>query len=244
MKISSIILTHNNEATLKATLESVMFCDEIVVIDDFSSDKTLEIARKFTSKIFQNKLGSNFASQRNFGLSKASNDWVLYVDSDEIVTNKLKNEILNLDFSKNGYFIKRQNKFLGKHLKYGEWGDIYLLRLANKTKGKFVRQVHEYWDIKGETSNLKNVMLHKQSKSLSEFIKNINNYSLIHSIELENEAKNASFLKIIIWPFLKFGKNFLVKKGYLDGTPGFVIALLMSFHSFLAWSNVWIKKQH
>jgi len=223
-------------------LKSIDFCDQIIIIDDFSSDSTLKIARKYAVEIFKRKLDDDYASQRNFGISKAKNDFVLFVDSDEQVSKKLAREIVNLKSSKiNGYFIKRQNFLLNKHLKYAEWGDTSLLRLANKKTGKFKRKVHEYWDIKGETCELKNVLYHKQTKNITNYLTDINKYSSLHSNELDKEHKKAYFYKIIFMPLAKLINNLFLKRGFLDGTEGLIMAILMSFHSFLAWTTLWLN---
>lgn len=246
MKISCVILTKNNQNTLPECVKSVQFCDEIVIIDDFSTDGTLKIAKKYTKKIFKRQLNNNYAAQRNFGLSKARNDLVLFIDSDEELSSNLRKEIKNLDLSKNidGYYIRRQNFLFNKHLKHGEWGDIYLLRLANKNSGNFKRKVHEYWDINGKLEKLNSVLYHRQAFSLASFIKKLNLYSTLHSIELAKEHKKANVVKIIFWPIFKFVNNFFVKRGFLDGVEGFVMAIFMSFHSFLSWTKLWMSQKN
>ena len=159
--ISSVVLTHNAEATIAKTLGSLTWCEEILIIDDGSTDNTLSITRKLTSKIFKHPLDNDFAAQRNFGLSKAKNEWVLFIDSDEIVSPALAKEIREIAAPRQlagtrndntvGYFIKRRDIMWGRELRHGEQGRMKLLRLAKRDTGKWIRPVHEVWDIKCAT---------------------------------------------------------------------------------------------
>ncbi len=242
--ISVIVLTKNEENRIEKCIKCSLFFDEIVVVDDFSVDKTVKLLKKFRNrkiKIYKRKLNENFAAQRNFGMSKAHGDWIMFIDADEIVSKSLAKEILQS--TKNevfvGFYIKRRDYLLGKELLYGETGKIKLLRLAKRNSGKWRRSVHEFWDIRGETRELEHPILHYSHQELSGFIEDVNRYSTIHASELAKEGKKTSLTKIIIWPIGKFFVNYIVKLGFLDGTMGFIMAVMMSFHSFLAWSKLW-----
>jgi glycosyltransferase involved in cell wall biosynthesis len=255
MEISCVILTRNEEVNLPACLKSVDFCDEIILVDDFSNDRTAEIIQnlkvkdqKFNSKIktFQRSLNEDFAAQRNFGLLKAGGDWVLFVDADERVTPNLKKEILSAVKNKkgiDGYFFKRSDFLWGKKLKYGEPGRVKLLRLARAGTGKWRRPVHEVWQVAGKTRVLTTPLLHYPHQSLDEFIENINDFSTLHAEANYREAKRSTLAKIIVWPTGKFVYNYVILLGFLDGTRGFVHAMFMSLHSFLAWGKLWKIKQ-
>ena len=244
MNISAVILTKNEEKNIGECIHGLTFCEEIVVIDDYSSDKTVEIARGLRAKVFQRSLDGNFAAQRNFGLEKAANKWVLFIDADERVSKGLKDEIekevsvLNNPYL--GYFVKRDDYIFGKKLNYGETASVRLLRLARKSAGKWARDVHEVWDVRGKTKILKNSLWHYPHQTLREFIKDINFQSDLHAEANYKEGKSSNLAKIVIWPKGKFFYNYLFKLGFLDGTEGFVLALIMSFHSFLSWSKLWI----
>ena len=121
MNISAVILTKNDQDTIKKVLESVSFCSQVLVIDDDSSDDTASIAKKMGAQVYKRKLDNNLAKQRNFGLKKAKHDWVLFIDSDELVTQELKQEIRDVlpDTEKQGFYIPRKDMFLGKKLKHG-----------------------------------------------------------------------------------------------------------------------------
>jgi glycosyltransferase involved in cell wall biosynthesis len=259
IKLTAIILAKNEEENIKKCLESIKFCDEILVIDDNSTDKTVEIIQnskgksqnyKSKVKILKRHLNGDFAGQRNFALRQAQGQWVLFIDSDEIVSEALASEIVNYKLSitnYSGFYIKRKDFWKGKEIKYGETGNIKLLRLARKNAGQWIRPVHEAWDVKGSASRrigiLKNSILHYPHPTLREFINEINQYSTLHAKSNLREGKKSSIWKIIFWPKGKFIYNWIFKLGFLDGTEGFIIALMMSFHSFLAWSKAWLSKE-
>lgn len=262
MKISCLILTKNEEENISDCIRSVMFCDEIIIIDDNSTDNTVKIAKKLGVKVYRRNMNKDYASQSNFALAKANNEWTLMIDADERVTKKLKREIQltvmpDIDPASQtdkiphqvrddniaAYRIPRQDFFLGKKLNYGETGGAYVTRLVNKNKAKWERRVHPKLKVNGQIGILKNPILHYPHNSVSEFVESVNRWSSWHALSLSEERKSSYFLKIIFWPFGKFLKNYLLKKGYLDGTYGFVHAILMSFHSFLAWSELWLKEK-
>jgi len=246
MKISAVILTKNEEENISECIKSLNFCSEIIVIDDKSSDRTVEIAKSLGAKVYERELGEDFSAQRNFGLKKATNEWVLFIDADERVPEKLASEIAKIIKQKSdfyGYYIKRQDVIWRKKLKHGEFGSIKLLRLARVDSGKWVRKVHEYWIIQGKVGSLENALMHYPHSTLKEFIADVNWQSDLHAEENAKEGKISSLYKIVFYPKLKFLNNWIIKKGFLDGTEGFVAALIMSFHSFLAWSKLWIKQR-
>ncbi len=247
MNISAIILTKNEGKNLGECIRALTFCEEIIVIDDYSSDETVEIARGLGAKVFQRSLDGNFAAQRNFGLEKATNKWVLFIDADERVSHELKEEMEKEVPAPNnshlGYFLKRDDYFFGKKLKFGETASVSLLRLARKSAGKWMRSVHEVWEVQGRTKTLKNPLEHYPHQSLREFINDINFHSGLHAEANHQEGKHSSLVKILFWPKLHFFKNYFLRLGFLDGTEGFVLALMMSLHSFLAWSKLWLDER-
>src|SRR3990167_1565394 len=247
MDLSAVILAKNEEENILQSIESVNFCDEIIVIDDYSKDKTTEIARNHGANVFRRRLNNDFASQRNFGLQKAKGEWVLFLDADERVSENLKKEILHLigtpKSGYSGFFLKRKDVIFGKEVNHGEMGSLKLLRLAKKGSGFWKRSVHESWNVKGKTLTLANSIYHYPHQNLREFIDSVNYFSSLHALSNRREGKNSSLVKIILWPLGHFIKNWIFKKGFLDGTLGFVMAMFMSFHSFLAWSKLWLLQK-
>jgi len=250
--ISAVILTKNEEQNIKKCLESIKWCDEIIIVDDKSSDKTIEIAKKYKAAIYTNPLNDNFSKQRNFGLSKAKNDWILFVDSDEVISDALAFEISNIinqltdqELSKfNGFFIKRMDFIWGKELVHGESGNIKLLRLAKKGQGEWIGKVHEEWKIKGKIGILINPIIHYPHPTISEFLEEINFYTSLKAKELHSQKVKAYWWSIIFFPIGKFTLNYFLKKGFLDGAHGLVFAITMSFHSFLVRAKLRIMNKN
>ena len=238
--ISAVILTKNEERNIQRCLKNLQWCDEIIIVDDYSTDKTLNKIKG--CKVFKRRLNGNFAEQRNFGLSKAKGDWVLFVDADEVVTKELQKEIVTrIKYSKRaGFYLRRKDVFLGKELNYGETGNTKILRLARRNSGKWKRKVHEFWEIEGETCDLPSPIIHYHDMKLTDFLSKINYYSEIHAKENVKAGKKSNLWRIIFYPLGKFSVNYFLKLGFLDGTPGFIMAAMMSFHSFLSWSRVWM----
>lgn len=242
--ITAIVLTKNEGKNIAKCLATLRFCNEVIVVDEYSTDKTVEIARRYGARIFQRHLKEDFAAQRNFGLSKVKGDWVLFVDSDERVTAALAAEIKKQTAGAPpvGFYIKRRDFIWDRELKHGEPGNVKLLRLAEKNAGLWKRVVHEVWDVQGKTQTLENPLTHYPHKTLREFLIDVDRYSTMHAKELRGEGIRSNLGKIFIWPAGKFLDNWILKLGFLDGTQGFLVAAMMSLHSFLAWSKLWLMR--
>lgn len=238
--ISAVVLTKNEGKNIRRCIKGLQWCDEIIIIDDYSTDKTLNLVKR--CRAFKRRLNGDFAGQRNFGLTKAKGDFVLFIDADEVVSKELQKEIITrTKYSKcSGFYLKRKDVFWGKELNYGETGNTKLIRLGRKNAGKWRRKIHEFWDIKGERCELSSPIIHYHNESLSNLIEKINYYSGIHAKENIKEGKKSNLLKIIFYPLGKFFVNYFLKLGFLDGTRGFIMAAVMSIHSFLSWSKVWM----
>ena len=241
-KISAVVIAKNEENSLVDCIEALRFCDEIIAIDDYSTDRTLEITKSLKVSVFQHHLNSDFSKMRNFGLEKSTGDWVLFVDADERISNDLQKEIVEKiqEESIDGFFIPREDVIWGRKLKYGEAGNIKLLRLGRRTKGKWKGKVHEVWDIKGKIDYLKNPIVHYPHQTLTEFLDEINAYSSIRAEELFKEKKEVKGRDIIFYPLGKFFVNYFFKRGYQDAVPGLLYAILMSFHSFLVRGKLYL----
>ncbi len=241
--ISAVILTKNEEENIVDCIESVLWCDEIVVIDDFSIDRTVELAKRSKAKVFQRTLDNDFAAQRNFGLEQTKGDWVFFLDADERVNNTLQKEILyktTKDGVIQGFYCKRRDFIWGKELLHGEIAHVRLLRLAKKNAGKWKGNVHEVWKVKGKKKTFDNALLHYPHKTLNLFLREINRYSKLRAEELYRQGKSIAAWQILLYPKVKFIQNYFFRLGFLDGIPGLLVALLMSFHSFLVRSKLWL----
>lgn len=179
---------------------------------------------------------TDYARERNILLAKSKATWVFFVDSDETVTEKLKKEIakwLNGQMVNkyNGFYVYRKNYLLGQYV-----GTDKIIRLGKKGKGQWTRRVHETWQIEGKVGELNNPLIHNTARNLHEFIDKINNYSTLHAKENLENKKRSNILKIVFFPIFKFIQSIVIGRG-------FVMSMLQSFHSFLAWSKQWTRQQ-
>lgn len=247
--ISVIVITKNEEKNILDCLESVLWADEIIIVDDNSDDRTIEVVKNLFNKrikIYSKALDGDFASQRNYALSKATKKWVFFLDADERVTSKLREEINEFliehvkNANINGFYIKRKDIMWGKELKHGETGDIKLLRFAKKGAGIWKGKVHEVWEVDGNTSEMEGNIIHFPHQTIDEFLSEINFYTTLRAKELYENKIEGSIKNIILYPKGKFIKNYFVKLGFLDGIEGFIFAIFMSLHSFLVRGKLWL----
>lgn len=256
--ISAVVLTKNEEKNIGDCLDSLKCCEEIVVVDDYSTDNTIKRFKnpakkagrydlRFKNlKIYKRHLNGDFATQRNYGLKHARGNWVFFVDDDERVSSQLREEIITMFKSAkvkkfNGFYLKRNDFFGGRWLKHGETAKVLLLRLARRGAGEWRGKVHECWKVKGKIGELKNPLLHYPHPTITEFLYQINYYSDLRAEELYSKGIRSSLFQIIGYPLAKFFQNWIVRLGFLDCQPGFIMAMMMSWHSFLVRSKLYLK---
>lgn len=248
-QISAVVLTKNEEKNIIDCLEALKFAEEIIIIDDNSTDRTRDLIEVFEKthakvKLFTRSLDGDFSLQRKFGVEKTKNDWVMFVDADEIISPELSTEIKErISDEYSGFLIPRRDFMWGKELIHGETGRTKLLRLFNKNKGSLRGKVHETWETKSEVGLLINPIKHYPHPTISEFLREINFYTDLRAQELKEKGIKANALSIILYPKAKFVTNYFLKLGILDGTAGLVHAILMSFHSFLVRGKLWLLWQ-
>lgn len=240
--LTAIILTHNEEKNISRCLESLKFCDAILVVDDNSTDATVKLAKKLGVKVVSHSLNDDYSAQRNWAIDQVKTPWVLFIDADEVVPAKLGEEITSAikKVEYKGFKIPRTDFMWGKKLLHGDVGGVSLLRLARRGAGQWQGAVHETWKIEGNVGTLKNSLAHYPHQNMAEFLQHINNYSSIRARELHDSGKHANLLQIIFHPFFKFLYLYLISLGFLDSTPGFVHAMTMAFYSFLVRGKLWM----
>ncbi len=246
--ITAVILTKNEENNIVDCLESVLFCDKTLVLDDESTDNTVRLAELKGAKVIKKSLGMDFSHQRNFALSHVKSGWVLFLDADERITKELREEIVGralLHGKTDGYFIQRKDKLFGKVLNHGEVGNKFFLRFAKYNAGKWEGKVHEVWKVEGKTGKLSNFIIHEPHKTIKEFLSEINFYTTLRAEELSYKNVKSSAFSILLYANLKFIKVYFLKLGILDGMPGLQLSLMMSFHSFLTRAKLYLlQKSH
>lgn len=248
-KLSVVISAFNEEKNIKDCLESVKWTDEIVLIDNTSTDKTLEIAKRYTDKIFIRPNNPMLNINKNFGFEKATGEWILNLDADERVTEELKKEIQRTIGQLNnrtidGFWIPRKNIIFGKWIRHTGWYPDHQLRLFRRGKGRFAeKHVHEMLAVEGEIGYFKGHLLHLNYTTVSQFL-----YKL-SQIYTPNEAQNIlDSGKKLVWqdalkmPSQEFFHRFFIREGWKDGLHGLVLSLLMAFYYLVVFTQVWEKQ--
>lgn len=247
-RLSLLLLTHNESRNLENNFTWLKKCPaikEIIVVDDNSTDNTIEIAKNLGSKhrqvkIITHNLNQDFATQRNYGISQAKYNWIFCLDADEQPTTKLIRFLNHFDKHQyKNYSFKRQDIFLGKKLNHGENAFLNFTRLFNKNYGKFTGQVHETWSSSKETKKTDLIIQHYSHQTVKAFVQKINFYTDIRSQEMYSQGIKVNIYQIIFFPIGKFIEDYLFKLGFLDGTAGIIMALCMSFHVFLNKAKLW-----
>lgn len=247
-KISAVISVHNGEEKLDKCLKSLKFCNEIVVVDHESTDKTLEIAKKYTKKIFSQKNDPlSIDLQKNYGFTKATSEWILSIDADEEVSDELGHEIEHLlgDDLRNidGFYIPRKNFIFGKWIEHSGWYPDLQLRLFRKEKGRFTKKhVHEQLELDGKSSALKEHLIHSNYSSIDQFIKKTIQYAPNEAEEIIKNKYNFTHLDVIRFPIREFLSRFFAREGYKDGIHGLVLSIFMAFYHFLIFVYIWEKR--
>lgn len=187
---------------------------------------------------------TDFSHARNEQLKKVTTPWVLFLDQDEILSHELKEEIDNLlrqpNIQFSAYKLKRVDTFMGRVLKHGETGHASFVRLAKKDWGKWEGKVHEKWVGNSRVGELKGNIIHTPHQSLSTFINKIDTYSTLAARDRFDHGVHSSIGHIIFYPLLKFKLNYILKLGFLDGVPGLIHAIIMSWHSYLTWTKLYL----
>lgn len=242
-KLSVLIITLNEERYIKSLLENIDFADEIIVIDSFSKDKTVEIIKSFNNvKLIQNQF-INFTSQRNFALDHAKNDWILFIDADEIITPKLKVEILSTINNKDAasaYLIYRTFMFKNKKLNFSGWQTDKIFRLFNKSACRYNedRMVHEKLIVKGKIAVLKNKIIHFSYISYQEYKLKMKKYGILKANEKIKNGQKPVQLLLFFHPIYTFLYQYLIRLGFLDGIRGVIICYLNAYSIFIRYKEI------
>ncbi|NOZ64324.1 MAG: glycosyltransferase family 2 protein [Caldiserica bacterium] len=243
--ISGVVLTFNSQLTIEKCLAGLSeVCKEIVVVDSFSTDDTLKIVEGYTDKIFQRKF-KHYGDQLNWAMEKATGDFILVLDSDEELSNTLKEEIRKeiggkVNFA--AYSIPRLSKFMGKWMRFSWRGDR-VVRLFKKGVACYKdRELGSSPEISGKVGKFKGNILHYPYRDLSHYLEKLNYYTTRAAEEMQKQGKRASILDLLLRPAWKFFKMYILKGGVFDGIPGLILSCLSSFYVYLKYAKLWEKK--
>jgi glycosyltransferase involved in cell wall biosynthesis len=240
-KISAIIPTLNEEIHIADAIKSVRFADEIIVIDSFSSDRTIEIAEKMNVKIIKRTF-DDFSSQKNFAIAQAAHDWIYVLDADERITEEVKAEILAaVKDPKNfiGFYVRRTFYFCGKKVNYSGFQRDKVMRLFLKEHCKYVGLVHEKVATKGRIGFFKNKIDHFSYRNYDHYISKMNHYAAIRAEELHRQGKKVTIYHVIIKPAARFFIHYILRLGFLDGFTGLLVAKTQAYGVLTRYIKLW-----
>jgi glycosyltransferase involved in cell wall biosynthesis len=243
-QISACITAGNEEKNIRRCLQSVTWADEIVVVDSFSTDRTVEICREFTNKVHQHAwLG--YIGQKNLIKDLAQGPWILFVDADEEISPALRDEI-QAEFRNgscdryDGFMFPRVVRHLGRWITHGDWYPDMKLRLFRKNKGTCGgREPHDRTTVAGPIKRLKGYMYHYTYDNLSDQLVTLNNFSSISADCWAEDGRTFRVHDLVFRPFLRFLRCYFLKRGFLDGLPGFIIATTVGFGTFIKYAKLW-----
>jgi len=247
INITAIIPTYNEEKRVEKALQSVQFADEIIVVDSFSSDDTIEIANKYATKVIQHEY-VNPSAQKNWIIPQAKHNWIILLDADEWITSELKNEIIsmyNSGFTKDAYWIHRSNFFMGKRIKYSGWQNDRVIRLFNKSCKYNNKQVHE--EIVTNDKNighLKYKLDHNTYTSIDNYVIKLNRYAQWQAEDYNLKMGKVTPLHLLAKPAFRFFIHYIVKLGILDGVPGLTISLLQAYAVGMRYVKLWLLRRN
>ena len=245
-KLSVIIITRNEEKKIRRCLNALRWVDEIVIIDQSSTDSTAQICREYTSDLFIVPPKGYCEPDRKVAVEKTRNSWILYLDADEVVSPELRAEIesvLSDEKRHNAYYLPRKNIFMDKWIRGSGWYPGYVLRLFKKGYARFSDDIHDDIAPVASYGYLRNPIIHYTCENLEEYIYKMNSYTSI--LAEQNYAKGARIkpvnriLKLIIVPFAYATDKFFLKMGFIDGFHGVMIAFLTFLTVYMMNAKLW-----
>ena len=247
-KVSVVISAYNEEKLLENCLKSVTWADQVIVVDNNSTDDTAKIAKKYADEVYSCPNNLMLNVNKNYGFSKATGDWILSLDADERVTDELKEEITNVVKNDEiaGYWIPRKNIIFGKWIEHTGWYPDYQLRLFRRDRGKFAQKhVHEMVEVKGKTEQLKGHIQHYNYETVDQFFqKLLVVYSHSEADNLLKDGYVFNWKDAIIMPLREFFNRYFAHKGYRDGLHGLVLSLLMGVYHLVVFLRIWEHKKY
>ena len=242
-KLSITIITFNEEKNIRDCLESIKWADEIIVVDSFSTDRTVEICKKYTQKVIQRKW-SGFLKQKKFAQEQATGEWILNLDADERLSpeaaTEIKKEIINSTPDVNGFVFHRQSYYLGRWIKHGGWYPDAKLRLIRKDSGSWHGEsLHEKLVCNGKVKYLKGKILHYVYRDISHQLETVDSFSRISADIWLKKGKRFKLLLLLTKPSISFLTTYIWKGGILDGMPGLIISVITSYYVFLKYAKLW-----
>lgn len=240
MRISATIITRNEERNLPRAIESLRCCDEILVVDSGSTDRTVEIAERYGARVLEANW-RGYAGQKNYASDQAAHDWILSIDADEALSEDLEGEIWAL--KKRGpafdaYTVPRMAQYLGKWILHSGWYPDRKIRLFDRRQARWVGDyVHESVFSQGRVGELEGNLLHYTCQSLTEHLKTMNGYTTLAAEELAARKKRIGYHHLLLAPPWTFFRTYVLQRGFLDGLEGLAIAYMASLYTFMKYAK-------
>ena len=236
------MITYNNARTVGRALESLKWADEIIVVDSFSTDKTVEICQNYSDKIFQRRWPGH-RDQYQYAADLTTHPWIMFLDADEEVSPELAEEVQRElgggAEEVDGFFVYRRTFYLGRWIRYGGWYPDGEIRLYRRNKGRWEGGLHARVVIEGTVRSLKNQYLHYTYRNISDQIQTIDKYSRIAAEDMVKQGERFSLFKLLFHPPFRFIKEYFFKSGFRDGLPGFVIVISTMYYVFIKYAKLW-----
>jgi len=240
VKISATIITFNEERNIARAIESLRCCDEIVVIDSGSNDRTVELATNLGARVIDHAW-AGYASQKNFASDSAANDWILSIDADESLSEALEAEIWQIKKSGpeyDAYTVPRLAQYLGRWILHSGWYPDRKVRLFNRRKAEWAGEyVHEAVQVSGRVGHLQANLLHFTCSSLSEHLKSMDQYTTLAAEQIVAQKKPIGLKNLLLEPGWTFFQSYFLKRGFLDGTEGLAIAHMAAMYNFVKYAK-------
>jgi glycosyltransferase involved in cell wall biosynthesis len=240
MKISATIITFNEERTIARVIESLRCCDEILVLDSGSTDRTVDIATKFGARVVEASW-HGFAAQKNIAAELAVNDWILSLDADESLSEALEAEIWQIKKAGpqfDGYTMPRLAQYLGRWILHSGWYPDRKVRLFDRRKARWVGEyVHESVVVEGRVGHLESNILHFTCSSLSEHLKSMDRYTTLAAEEIVASKRSVTLVDLLINPPWTFFRTYFLKFGFLDGNEGLTIAFMAALYNYVKYAK-------
>jgi glycosyltransferase involved in cell wall biosynthesis len=241
--VSAIVVCFNEEERIGDCLESLRWCDEIVVVDSFSTDRTPEICRGYTDRFIQREW-SGYRDQKAFAHSQATKDWVFLVDSDERVTAELRNEVEDALVQDSGryagYAVPRLVHYLDRWWRRGGWYPDYDVRLFRRDRGTWGgSEPHEKILVDGAVRRLRNPLHHYSYRNIEDHLQRINRFTSISSRESKKQGGRWRLSDALLRPAARFFRSYVLKRGFMEGFAGFYVAVTAAVYVFLKYAKLW-----
>jgi glycosyltransferase involved in cell wall biosynthesis len=240
MKISATLITCNEERNIARAIESLRCCDEVVVVDSGSTDRTVELAANLGARVIEN-VWKGYAEQKNFAAEQAAHDWILSLDADETLSEALEAEIWGLKKAQPGcdaYTVPRMAQYLGRWILHSGWYPDRKVRLYDRRRAYWVGKfVHESVQVNGRVGQLQSNLLHFTCSSLSEHLKTMERYTTLAAEEMVSQGRKVGYRHLLFDPPWTFFRSYVLQRGFLDGVEGLAIAYTAAFYNFLKYAK-------